>query len=115
MYSRQYAEALEDSQDDARERERSAIDHSIFLMERAEDEGASQGSRAKAIFFTGQLWAVLVEDLADPGNALPKDLRAQIISIGIWIIKELERLRNGDVESFADIVAVSKSIRDGIS
>lgn len=115
MYSRQYAEALEDSQENARERERSAIDHSIILMERAGSEGASPAEVNKAVFFTSQLWAMLVEDLADPNNALPKELRAQIVSIGIWILKELERLRQGEAGSFEDLIAVSKSIRDGIS
>ena len=60
------------------------------------------------------LRAIAVEDLADPGNMMPQALRAQIISIGIWILKELERVRAGEVGSFTDVIVVSKAIRDGL-
>lgn len=115
MYSQQYADTHADDQAEARERERSAIDHSIILMEAAEQSGGNTIELTKAVFFTSKLWAVLIEDLADVNNALPRDLRAQIISIGIWIVKELERVRTGEVKSFKDLIVVSKSIRDGIS
>lgn len=114
MYSRQYAEAIEDDPAEARLRERAALDHSIALMEEAESAGISTVGATKAIFFTSKLWSVLVEDLADPGNMMPPALRAQIISIGIWILRELERLRSGEATSFADVIVVSKAIRDGL-
>lgn len=114
MYSRQYAEALEDDQAEARNRERAALDHSIMLMERAHASHGTAVDTTKAVYFTSKLWAVLVEDLADPNNALPQDLKAQIISIGIWILKELERIREGNVVDFEDLIIVSRSIRDGL-
>lgn len=115
MYSRQYAEAQEDDQAAARERERSALDHSIGLMERAEQEKDNPVAKTEAVLFAGKLWTVLVEDLADVHNGLPQDLKAQMISIGIWLLKELERVRSGEVESFTDIIVVSRTIRDGIA
>ena len=114
MYSRQYEETLEDDQAEQRNRERAAIDHSIMLLEQARDTCGGAVDVSKAVFFTSKLWAVLVEDLADPENALPQDLKAQIISIGIWILKELERLRSGETNSFDDLIIVSRSIRDGM-
>ena len=114
MYSRQYAESLEDDPAEARLREGAALDHSIALMEEAEAAGHSSAAATKAIFFTSKLWKVLIEDLADPCNMLPQALRAQIISIGVWILKELERLRTGEARSFVDVIVVSKAIRDGL-
>lgn len=114
MYSRHYAEAIEDDPAEARLREGAALDHSIMLMEAADAAPASTVAATQAVFFTSKLWAVLVEDLADPGNMMPQALRAQIISIGIWILKELERVRAGEVGSFTDVIVVSKAIRDGL-
>lgn len=114
MYHASYAEALEDDQGEARGREREALERSIGLMEIASQPGATSADRAAAIVFTSKLWGVFLADLAAPGNGLPKPLRAQIISIGIWVMRELERIRDEPGNGFADVVAVSKAIRDGL-
>lgn len=110
-----YAELLEEDQEQARGREREALERSISLMELAEADGGSVSGRAAAIAFTSKLWGVLLEDLASSSNGLPKQLRAQIISIGIWIMRELELLRGEDDRSFDDVIVVSRAIRDGLA
>ena len=44
-----------------------------------------------------------------------EDLRAQLISIGIWMMKEIERLRTGATASFADLIEINAIIRDGLA
>jgi len=114
MYRLQYADIFEDDQALSREREGIALDRSIALMEVAQASTATPTDVANAIDFTSKLWTVLVEDLADTGNDLPTALRAQIISIGIWILRELEDIRTGKATGFADLKAVSQSIRDAL-
>jgi flagellar protein FlaF len=114
MQHQRYAEILDDDQGEARGREREALERSISLMEIAAEDLASPADKAAAIMFTSKLWAVLLEDLAVSDNCLPKELRAQIISIGIWIMRELERLRDEPGNDFDDVVTVSKAIRDGL-
>lgn len=110
-----YGDLLEDDQQEARERERFALEQSISLLEQATAGNAPLSLAAEAIAFTGKLWTMLVEDLADPDNGLPKELRAQLVSIGIWILRELERARTDGLQDFSDIIAVSKAIRDGLT
>ncbi|MGE0233170.1 MAG: flagellar biosynthesis regulator FlaF [Hyphomicrobiaceae bacterium] len=114
MLNSQYAEFQQDDQTEAREHERLAIDHSIVLMECAEGEARTPADVANAILFASRLWTVLIEDLASPENGLPNDIRAQIISIGIWILREIEGIRSGQNRSFADIIMVSKAIKEGL-
>ena len=114
MHKQRYAEILEDDQKVARERERMALDRSIELMEQATVEASNPAIVATAITFTSKLWTLLVEDLAAPANGLPKELKAQIVSIAIWILRELERLRSGASKGFDDLIEVSKAIRDGL-
>ena len=111
----QYGDLLEDDQQAARERERMALDQSIELLEQAIAPGAPVSASAEAIAFTGKLWGVLVEDLASPENGLPKALKAQLVSIGIWILRELEAARTDEAKGFADVIVVSKAIRDGLT
>jgi flagellar biosynthesis activator protein FlaF len=109
-----YAEILGDDQSDAREREGDAFDRSIALMEQAARPGATPVERATAISFARRLWMILIEDLGQPGNALPAATKAQIISIGIWVLRTLEQLRDDPRQGFADIIAVSASLREGL-
>jgi flagellar protein FlaF len=111
----QYGDLLEDDQQVARERERVALDQSILLLEQASAPGAPLASAAEAIAFTSKLWTLLVEDLASPENGLPKELRAQIVSIGIWILRELETARTDESKGLSDVIVVSKAIRDGLT
>jgi flagellar biosynthesis regulator FlaF len=43
-----------------------------------------------------------------------QELRANLISIGIWIIKESERIRKRESDNFQGIIDISIIIRDGL-
>jgi flagellar protein FlaF len=68
----------------------------------------------EAIHFLNRVWTSLVEDLGSPENALPKELRANLISIGLWLLREAEDLRQGRSDNFDGLIEVSQIIRDGI-
>jgi flagellar protein FlaF len=115
MHKTHYADMLEDGAAQARQRERMALDRSISLMQGAARADSGPADAAAAISFTARLWTVLIEDLAAPDNGLPKELRAQLVSIGIWILRELEAMRSGSQTSFAGLIEVSAAIRDGLT
>lgn len=114
MYKFSYTEVIEQSPETDRENEKKAIDHSIDLLRRAEAAGAGSKEAAEATYFVSRLWSILLEDLAKPENDLPQEFRAQVISIGIWILKELEAIRSGDRDSFSGLIVVSESISEGL-
>ncbi len=51
-----------------------------------------------------RLWSVLMSDLANDDNALPNELRASLISIGIWVQRELENIDAGKSDNFAGVI-----------
>jgi flagellar protein FlaF len=55
-----------------------------------------------------------MQDLAEPENELPDDLRASLISIGIWILKEADAVRIGEQGSISEIRDITAIIRDGL-
>ena len=57
---------------------------------------------------------MLLEDLASNDNALPKELRASLISIGIWILREADAIRKGDSENIDGLLDITKIIRGGV-
>ncbi len=65
--------------------------------------------------FVRKLWAILVEDLAKTENDLPQQLRADLISIGLWVMREAEQIRLEKSDNFKGIIEVSQTIRDGLA
>lgn len=114
MYQFSYADVQEDGVAEAREREREAINHSISLLKAAKANGIESREAVEAVYFVSRLWVRFVEDLASPDNQLEKELRANLISIGIWVIKESERIRQRESDNFQGIIDISMIIRDGL-
>ncbi len=109
-----YAEILEDAPADARDREREAIEHSIGLLNIAKKSGAGTREAIEALHYLDRLWSLLLDDLAHAENRLPKEIRASLISIGIWILREIDELRNERSQSFNGLIDVSEIICKGL-
>lgn len=115
MYQFSYAEVLDETPQGARQRERQAIDHSISLLQAAERAGVQSREAVEALLFARKLWAILIEDLAKSENDLPQQLRADLISIGLWVMREAEQIRLEKSDNFKGIIEVSQTIRDGLA
>ncbi|SFB09966.1 flagellar protein FlaF [Rhizobium sp. NFR07] len=114
MYQFSYAEIMEDGVADAKERERQALDRSIVLLVAARDEPSYSRMTVEAVFYTRRVWIRFIEDLRQPDNELATELRADLISIAIWILKECEKIRKRQSENFQGIIDVTTIIRDGL-
>ncbi|WP_038034978.1 flagellar biosynthesis regulator FlaF [Thermopetrobacter sp. TC1] len=114
MYKKAYKDIAGEDYARAREEEAMAIDFAIDMLRRGEQQGIRSVEAVKALHFTRRLWLFFLDDLADPANGLPDDLKARLISIGIWVIKELERIDRREQDTFADLIDIMEIIRDGL-
>jgi flagellar biosynthesis activator protein FlaF len=114
MYKFSYEEALSESSNRKRENERLAIEQSVALLKSAEKAGTNSREAIDAICFLNRLWSFLLEDLAKPDNALPDDVRAKLISIGIWMLREAQSISNGKSNNFAGLIEISNVIAEGL-
>ena len=114
MYQFSYAEVQQDDLAEAKDRERQLLDRSIELLKEAMEKGAKSPEGINAIFFARRVWVRFIEDLGSSENELDAGLRANLISVGIWILKETELLREGKSDNFGDIIEISEIIRDGL-
>ncbi|MEQ1944691.1 flagellar biosynthesis regulator FlaF [Mesorhizobium sp. VNQ89] len=114
MYQFSYADIQTDSVADAKDRERQLLTRSIDMLVAARAVGTDSQEAVEAIHFLNRVWSTLVEDLGSPENALPKELRANLISIGLWLLREAEDVRQGRSDNFDGLIEVSQIIRDGI-
>ena len=114
MYQFSYADIQTDSVADAKDRERQLLSRSIGLLTAAAAAGSDSMEAIEALNFTNRVWSAFVEDLGSSDNALPKELRANLISIGLWLLREAEDIRQGRTNNFEGLIEVSQIIRDGI-
>jgi flagellar biosynthesis activator protein FlaF len=114
MYKFYYNEVLDESPKQAREHERTALDKSIALLLEAQQKGASSREAVEAIYFVRKLWGIFIEDLAKAENGLPPKLRADLVSVGLWMMRESEEIRHGRSTNFAGLIDVSRTISEGL-
>ena len=114
MYTLKYAEVLDDTSVDARRDEAAAIEQSIEMLELAAEKGPRSREAIEALYYLRRLWSLLIEDLARPENGLPESLRADLISIGIWMMREAESIRTGGSENFKGLIDISRIIVAGL-
>jgi flagellar protein FlaF len=115
VYQQFYNQVAEEASDRIRDNERRALRHSITLLNKAKKAGPKSMEAVEAIFFLSRLWGVLLEDLASDENALPAELRAKLISIGIWMLRHAEGIRKGSETDLQPLVEISESICAGLA
>lgn len=114
MYQFSYADVLENSPKVARERERQVLERCLEMLALADEKGPDSREAIDALMYCRRIWATFLEDLASPGNALPDALRAEIISIGIWVIREAESIRLGNSTDFKPLIEVTAALHEGL-
>jgi flagellar biosynthesis activator protein FlaF len=115
MYQFSYAEVIDESPREMRAREREAMDRAIQLLRTAQEKGSGTREVVDALFYLRRLWSIFLEDLNNPNNELPQQLRAGLISIGIWINKEIDRVRTGKTKDLTPLIEINEIIRDGLT
>jgi flagellar protein FlaF len=94
----------------ARETEIAAFGSVNRMLESAGDASA----RIRAFGRNHDLWSTLVKDLARDGNKLPADLKAQLVSLGMWAMRysTLAILHNLSADP---LIEVNRNIAAGLA
>ena len=66
--------------------------------------------RIRAIADTRRLWLTVEDLMRDPLNALPQELRASIVSVGLAVQREMDR----DSPDFDFLIAINENIAAGL-
>ena len=82
------------------------------LME-AKTAGARGALLIDAIDWNRRMWSALAVDCLDSANQLPKELRAQIVSLSIWVNKySSEVMQQGS--SLEPLIDINRTIMQGL-
>lgn len=84
------------------------------LMSASELPAAEIGARMSALDWNRRLWSVLSTDCANQANGLPVQLRANIISLGLWVNRHTSAVMTGD-EGFEPLIEVNRAMMQGLA
>lgn len=114
MYQFSYSEILEDSPKDCRQREYDLFDRAVSLLRAADGHAPQSPEMLGAIVFLQRVWTFMIKDLGHPDNALPDNLKGQLISIGLWVMKESDRIVRGEHSNLEALIDINELIKDGL-
>ncbi len=71
-------------------------------------------TRINALDWNRRVWSALATDCSSPQNALPKPLRASIISLSLWVAKHSSAVMRKE-ETFEALIDVNRLIMQGLN
>src|ERR1700761_2363833 len=85
----------------------------LALIEAGKADARDLPARIDALEWNRRVWSVLTEDCADPGNRLPDQLRASIISLGIFVGRYTSKVIRG-VEPIDTLIDINRTVMQGL-
>jgi flagellar biosynthesis regulator FlaF len=67
--------------------------------------------RVRALADNNRLWTAVLDLLRDPENPMPEGLRANIISVGLTVQREMQQ----DAPNFEFLISINENIAAGLS
>jgi flagellar protein FlaF len=71
-------------------------------------------TRIDALDWNRRLWTTLATDCSEPTNVLPAPLRAQIISLSLFVGRHSSAVMRGE-ETFQDLIDINRMMMQGLS
>ncbi len=98
----------------ARGEEREAFERVLVMLRAVRDLGTHGPAAVEAAFYVRQLWAIFIRDLGTQANGLPDKVRADLISIGLRLLRCAEEFGEGEFDRVHEIIEVSELVAGGL-
>lgn len=84
------------------------------LMHAATLESSEIAARIDALDWNRRLWSALATDCSDPNNAMNPALKAQIISISLFVSRHSSAIMRGE-DDFEALIDINKMVMQGLA
>ena len=84
------------------------------LMDAAEADEQDMAQRIDALDWNRRLWSTLAREVSEPDNGLPGTLKAQIVSLSLWVSKHSSAVMRRQ-EDFEPLIDINKMMMQGLS
>ncbi len=84
------------------------------LMHASTLDKSDVAGRMDALDWNRRLWSALATACTDPGNALPQAMRAQFISLSLFVNRNTSEVMRGE-DDFSTLIEINRMIMQGLS
>jgi flagellar protein FlaF len=88
------------------------VTRALMAAEQGGDDDVAE--RVRALDWNRRLWSTLATDCADSANGLPQPVRAQIISLSLWVNRHTSAVIRRQ-EDIGPLVDVNRIIMQGLA
>ena len=86
----------------------------LALMDAAKAPASDLQIRADALDWNRRMWATLAADCHQPENGLPPPVRAQIISLSMWVRRQTSEVLRGK-DTFDSLIEINRIMMQGLA
>lgn len=98
-----------------REVEAMAFTKAALLLEEAKTQTGSIEEFAKALRFNHLLWTIIQADLTEPDNQLPPEIKANVMSLSIFVDKQTTKaLRTSQASDLDVLININRNLAAGL-
>jgi len=98
-----------------REMDAAAFSQAAYVMDQARQKIDNKELGEKALKYNQLLWSIVQADVSEPGNSLPEDLKANLLSLSIFVDKETTKgLQSADEELYDSLININLQIAEGL-
>ena len=118
MYNQSAARAYQEASyqgGDPREREAALLIKAAANLQRTKSDASTKEELDQALTFNRQIWTMFVGELLDEKHDMPKDLRQNLVNLGLFTFNHtLEVLADPDKKSVDSLININRNIAEGL-
>ncbi|MCF8481674.1 MAG: flagellar biosynthesis regulator FlaF [Rhodospirillum sp.] len=98
-----------------REVEAMAFTKAAVMMEDARNKEGDKEALSQALRFNHLLWTIIQADITEPSNSLPPELKANIMSLSLFVDKQTTSiLRSRDASEVEILITINRNLASGL-
>lgn len=101
--------------DNKREMDAAAFSQAAYVLDQAKQNMSDEDACEKALKYNQMLWSIIQADVAGDNNELPDELKANLVSLSIFVDKQTSKgLTNPTEELFDSLININLNISEGL-
>lgn len=101
--------------DDKREMDAAAFSQAAYVLDQAKQKLSDSDFCEKALKYNQLLWSVIQADVAENDNDLPEELKANLISLSLFVDRQTTKaLADPTSELFDSLISINLNISEGL-
>lgn len=101
--------------DDKREMDAAAFSQAAYILDQAKQKLSDSDFCEKALKYNQLLWSVIQADVAENDNDLPEELKANLISLSLFVDRQTTKaLADPTGELFDSLISINLNISEGL-